>query len=331
MYATGEPFVAHAIPVKLAGRDEQRYVDLLYQPIRDDAGRVTGVLTRGYDVTDAQRDKDELRALNANLERRIAEGLHERGTTWEVSPDLMSAINADGHLERTNPAWQTLLGWSQEELRRTPCFDFVHPDDLARTRVAFETLLRGEPVLRFENRQRDRDGAYHWLSWVAVPENGKFYCTARDIDVEKAQSADLAARTAERDHMWDTSEDLLAYADFDDHMLRFSPSWMRTFGRTEVQLRAVPFMETVHPDDLQLVIDQATTLRKTRQPVAFTCRSSHADGSWKSIAWRWFPRPGRIVSMPWVATSPRNARLPRSAHSSRTSSARRRRWRRSGN
>ena len=50
-------------------------------------------------------------------------------------------------------------------------------------------------MLNLETRYRHRDGSYRWLSWVAVPESGKLYCSARDITTEKQQAE--ALRTAE--------------------------------------------------------------------------------------------------------------------------------------
>ncbi|WP_160000605.1 ATP-binding protein [Roseomonas sp. 18066] len=50
-YATGEPFAAQAMPIRLAGEDDDRYIDLLYQPIRNDQGLVTGIFVGGYDTT----------------------------------------------------------------------------------------------------------------------------------------------------------------------------------------------------------------------------------------------------------------------------------------
>ncbi|WP_238274772.1 MULTISPECIES: PAS domain-containing protein [Methylobacterium] len=55
VYATGEPFSARAMPVRLAGEDEDRIIDLLYQPTRDDSGQVTGIFVGGYDATQTNR------------------------------------------------------------------------------------------------------------------------------------------------------------------------------------------------------------------------------------------------------------------------------------
>ena len=55
VYATGEPFTARAMAVRLAGEDDDRYIDLLYQPIRSDLGAVTGIFVGGYDTTERVR------------------------------------------------------------------------------------------------------------------------------------------------------------------------------------------------------------------------------------------------------------------------------------
>lgn len=115
----------------------------------------------------------------------------EMSMTWRVSPDLLGILTVEGYFERSNPAWQTTLGWSAEELRKTQFIDLLHPDDLAGTKQAFEHLKLGNPILRYENRYRSSDGAYHWLSWVAVPEGGKFYCSARDVTDAKAETEAL--------------------------------------------------------------------------------------------------------------------------------------------
>jgi signal transduction histidine kinase/CheY-like chemotaxis protein len=51
VYATGEPFSARALPVRLQGEDDDRHIDLLYQPIRSGSGAVTGIFVGGYDTT----------------------------------------------------------------------------------------------------------------------------------------------------------------------------------------------------------------------------------------------------------------------------------------
>lgn len=57
VFATGEPFIGRALPIQLqrvaGGPLSQRYIDLIYQPIRDQDGKVSGIFVQGHDVTEA--------------------------------------------------------------------------------------------------------------------------------------------------------------------------------------------------------------------------------------------------------------------------------------
>ncbi len=55
VYASAKPFRAQAMPIRLVAENEDRYLDFLYEPVRNDAGEVTGIFVGGYDVTDRVR------------------------------------------------------------------------------------------------------------------------------------------------------------------------------------------------------------------------------------------------------------------------------------
>lgn len=206
VYDSGEPYVATATPFAMQPAPgapiSQRYLDFVYQPIRNALGEVTGIFVEGTDVTERtlaenalRASEARLRALNADLELQVAQRMHGRARTWQLSTDLIGVLNAEGIFELSNPAWQSVLGWPEETIARTPFFDFLHPDDLARNRLAFARAIElGEPALCFENRYRHADGGYRWLSWVAIPEDDKIYCSARDITADK-EAAESLART----------------------------------------------------------------------------------------------------------------------------------------
>jgi PAS domain S-box-containing protein len=115
---------------------------------------------------------------------------------FRLSLDLFCVASFTGFFLRLNPAWQTVLGFSDEELRAAPFITFVHPDDGDATRAALSRLAAGERVVDFKNRYRTKDGSYRWLQWTAAPydEQGVIYATARDVTEREA------AETALRDH-----------------------------------------------------------------------------------------------------------------------------------
>jgi diguanylate cyclase (GGDEF)-like protein/PAS domain S-box-containing protein len=109
------------------------------------------------------------------------------GRFFDLSLDLLCIAGMDGHFKTLNPAWPTVLGYSEEELLSRPWLDFVHPDDREVTNHQSERVKAGETVLTFENRYIAADGSYHWLGWTAIPsvEESLVYCVARDVSEQK--------------------------------------------------------------------------------------------------------------------------------------------------
>ncbi len=204
VYSSGEPVVTRGMELRLRDDPETRFIDFVYEPIRDAAGpeqaaTVTGIFIGGYEVTEVHRAAAALRAsearlreLNAELERRVIERTQTRGRTWQVSPDLLGALDSQGYFRTSNPAWKAMLGWSEEEVASMSIFELLHPDDVERTRGGFNLTQQGQPAIRFPNRYRCKDGSYRWISWVGVPEDGMVYCSGRDITPEVMAEEELA-------------------------------------------------------------------------------------------------------------------------------------------
>src|SRR5882762_9592023 len=83
---------------------------------------------------------------------------------FDLIPDLACIVSTDGYLKKVNPAWETSLGYTQEEVLSTPMLELIHPDDLERTR---NEIARQSPVHRtsnFVNRYRCKNGSYRVLN-----------------------------------------------------------------------------------------------------------------------------------------------------------------------
>ena len=72
--ASRESYVGRAVPVRLTrkdGKDEERFVDFVYQPTLGSDGEVTGIFIEGYDVTEHKRSEALRIAHNEVLEHAI--------------------------------------------------------------------------------------------------------------------------------------------------------------------------------------------------------------------------------------------------------------------
>jgi len=75
VFNSGEAFVGEGISVLLqrtrGARPEERFVDFVYQPIRDVNDRVTGIFVEGSDVTERIRAQEQQRLLLDELNHRV--------------------------------------------------------------------------------------------------------------------------------------------------------------------------------------------------------------------------------------------------------------------
>jgi PAS domain S-box-containing protein len=129
---------------------------------------------------------------------RRAKAKAEVDRLFTLSPDLIVVAGFDGYFKRVNPAFQTRLGYTEDEALARPYLEFVHPDDRERTTAEADRLSEGEPTLSFENRYVCKDGSYRWIEWTATPviQERLIYAVARDV-TERRQAESKVERLAE--------------------------------------------------------------------------------------------------------------------------------------
>lgn len=164
-------------------------------------GSYADVRDRGFVIRDA--GGTAIRMIGAmldqteqmELQRRLR---HERDRVWETTSDLMGTAGFDGFMKSVNPAWARALGWTEQELLRTPFAEFVDPTDRDETATIVRRLATGEAVTGFVDRLICRDGGFRIVDWQAVPDlpAGLFHIVGRDITEQR--SAEDALRQSQK-------------------------------------------------------------------------------------------------------------------------------------
>ena len=84
---------------------------------------------------------------------------------------------------------------------------------------------------------------------------------------------------------FEMSLDMLCLAGTDGYFKKLSPTWSQVLGWTEKELLSRPFVEFVHPDDVQSTIAAASQLGQQEDVVRFTNRYRCKDGSYLWLEW----------------------------------------------
>jgi PAS domain S-box-containing protein len=186
---TGEPLrpASSVERGSLAGFAE---ADLAAVPLRLDSARADPPIVElvkrclQRDRSLRPRDASEVAALvSAYLLHVLERPERDMARFFDLSLDLFCLAGLDGYFKQINRNFTRVLGYTTEELLSRPFVDYVHPDDRAQTQLRVVELAQGLPVVRFENRYRDRGGSFRWFEWMAksLPDEGLIFAVARDI------------------------------------------------------------------------------------------------------------------------------------------------------
>jgi signal transduction histidine kinase/CheY-like chemotaxis protein len=81
VFRSGKPYIGRNLQVFLRrerdAEPDERFVNLIYQPIFDVGGNVTGIFVDGFDVTHQKLAEDQLQSLNHTLEQRVEQRTYE--------------------------------------------------------------------------------------------------------------------------------------------------------------------------------------------------------------------------------------------------------------
>ena len=203
----------------LARDGAERYIEGSLTPVHQDGNLYTcvGVFR---DITSKQEMQSELDRV------------------FRLSLDMIAVVNFDGMFEKLNPSWERVLGFTEEEIKSTVFYDFVHPDDLERTAAEAQRIMAGEASQRFENRYRCKDGQYRWLSWNAMPllDQARIYCVVRDITARKQADAMLQQASEQLKAIMHNSGAVIAFKDLQGRYTLINHEFEQILQRPEAEI-----------------------------------------------------------------------------------------------
>jgi diguanylate cyclase (GGDEF)-like protein/PAS domain S-box-containing protein len=123
---------------------------------------------------------------------RASEAAADFERFFNLIPDLACIVSTDGYFKKVNPAWETALGFTLEEILSTPMLELIHPEDLERTLIEVGKQSPQHRTRNFVNRYRRRDGLYRSFQWTTTfsRDHSTRFGIARDItDQLLAESA----------------------------------------------------------------------------------------------------------------------------------------------
>lgn len=182
------------IPIFRNGQMEDVYWTFSYSPVKDESGRVSGVLVIVTETTEA-----------VLAERRLRESERRFRELANLSPVWIWITDNDINIEYANKALLDYVGVENEaEFTGQVWVDVVHPDDLALVYAGFGKALEKQSGFTLEYRViNDFSKKYEWFKVLGVPkfEGGEmvgFIGTGMNINKQKSFADQLKEEVSSR-------------------------------------------------------------------------------------------------------------------------------------
>jgi PAS domain S-box-containing protein len=161
--SAGSRYMMEVVP---GGAVDERYIDFIYQPLKDATGNVTGIFVEGVDVTERKRAEAALNQLNETLEQRIKDRTAQLlskevliSTFYNHSSEYHAVIaeteNGRFRYEEANPALLRMYGKTRAELIGHMVDEVFKPETAAELTAHLRACLRAGTPYRYERRNGD--------------------------------------------------------------------------------------------------------------------------------------------------------------------------------
>src|SRR5580658_10079592 len=150
---------------------QPRWWDVVVSPIRSPEGKLERLLAVSRDVTEHQRNEIGLR--EAHLQ--VARSEERWRSVFENSAIGVALTDLTGRFLATNPVYQKMVGYSEEELRALSFLDITDADYRDANGALIAELLEGNrQQFQIEKQYRRKDGSLFWVrnNVSLVPDSG---------------------------------------------------------------------------------------------------------------------------------------------------------------
>ncbi len=177
---------------------QPRWWDVVVSPIRNAGGKPERLLAVSRDITNHKRDEKAL--CEAHLQ--VARSEERWRSVFENSAIGVALTDLNGRFLATNPVYQKMVGYSEEELRVLSFLEITHADYREANWALAAELLKGKrQQFQIEKRYRRKDGSLVWVSnnvsLVPGTETMPQFIMALSEDITERKRAEEALHKSE--------------------------------------------------------------------------------------------------------------------------------------
>lgn len=222
-----------------------------------------------------------------DLLNRVLENASEGVMLFTAVRDAGGVLQ-DFAWQRVNPAAEALVGKAAGALLGKPLRKTLPGTETERLYRDYARVLETGETIEYEHPCPQEHGADRLLRAQVARYADGVVVTFNDVTHHRRLEA-------EYDLFFEMSADLLCFANQDGYFVRLNRSWETALGWSRAELLASPFIDFVHPDDVEATLEKAAELAEGKAVVRFENRYRRKDGGYCPLEWNVTPRPDGLL------------------------------------
>lgn len=200
-------------------------------------------------------------------------------------------MSKDYEILEFNREAEILYGWNRQDVIGKNYLSLFVPEESHDDFITdVQKILEGQDQISYNNRVKTKDGKELTIQWIVTCINDVI---SKDVciigvgkDITKREIATQKLKKSEENYRFlvDNATDMIAKTDKEGRLEFVSPSYCKTFGKTEEELLGKHFMPMVHEEDRESTAKARQKVFKYPYTARFEQRALTKSG-WRWIAW----------------------------------------------
>jgi len=210
-------------------------------------------------------------------------------TFFQISNDILTIASLDGRYKRVNPAFESFIGYSNEEAKTLHPLSYVHDSDKEIVLEKLKELSSGTPVPYFENRVITKERVTKWIAWTATPllSEGIVIASHRDITAQKEAAEELKISNERYELIRNATNEAIWDLNMITGELIMNEGYKTLFGHdnTDVKKEVDFWAANIHPEEKERVVKEFDVFMRQYNTPHWECeyRFRKKDGSYAEV------------------------------------------------
>ncbi len=231
----------HKLVYKKDDVDQEMYLDFHLTPVYDHDGKIDGVATFGFEVTDLVKANQEME-ISKNRFSFIADSL----------PHKILIMKPEGEIEYLNTNWLSYLNMDSNDGSSLSWENITHPEEMGEMMEKWTVALSTGGDLNMDVRLKRGDGVYRWHSTKAIAlkdssgEIVSWVGISQDIHDQQEQFKKLAESEVYFRTMADDSPFMIWKSDIEGKCVYVNNTWVKITGISFEDSMGFGFQKAMH-------------------------------------------------------------------------------------